>query len=90
MYPLKEEMICTALEIHPIVKVVEPVPPTDDANIQEEDTIAYIQFMDEINPTNGDSIENNNSYLSQLKKKGIIQRRTAFFDPDGYSNTTSE
>jgi len=21
---------------------VEPVPPTDDANIQEEDTIAYI------------------------------------------------
>ena len=62
---------------------------TPDANIQEEDVLAYLQLMDEIDPLTGQVIEKE-SFLTQLKKKGIIERKTAFFDPIGYDNLTEE
>jgi len=43
--------------------------------------------MDEIDPLTGEVIEKE-SFLTQLKNKGVIERKTAFFDPIGYDNLT--
>jgi hypothetical protein len=52
-----------------------------------------LQLIDEIDPLTGKVIENvieNESFLTQLKKKGIIERKTAFFNPIGYDGLTDD
>ena len=82
--------ICVDLVIHPITAVIMNTPESEDApeaNIQEEDVLAYVQLMDEIDPITGEAIEKE-SYLTQLKKLGVIERKTAFFNPIGYMEQT--
>ena len=81
------EPICVDLVLHPITSVIGSTEESPDANIQEEDVLAYLQLMDEIDPLTGLVIDNE-SFLTQLKKQGVIERKTAFFDPIGYDNLT--
>lgn len=48
--------------------------------------IAYAQLMDDFDPQTGSIRESRPSFMSMLVKQGIIKRRTAFFDPLGYSS----
>ena len=75
--------ICTTLKIHPITYIAQ-YDKNIEANIQEEDTIGYVQLMDKIDIITGEADLSNESFLTQLKKNGIIERKTAFFDPFGY------
>jgi len=77
-----KEPLCVDLEFRAITEIIEPYPRTlDEINLQEEDVIAYIQLMDEIDPTNGNCTGENKSFLTQLVKQGVIKRKTVFFEP---------
>ena len=58
--------MCVDLLIHPITAVLN-VDTTDDdvpeANIQEEDVLAYVQFADDIDPLTG-AIKEQESFLT--------------------------
>ena len=86
------DSVCVDLVLHPITAVIGTTSETDDspeANIQEEDVLAYVQLMDDIDPITGEAIEKE-SFLTQLKKLEVIERKTAFFNPIGYMNQTDQ
>ncbi len=79
---------CPTLKMHPIREIMNSKDVIGEVNLQEEDAVAYVQLMDDIDPKSGDPLTTNESFLTQLKRQGLIKKKTAFFDPLGFSNFT--
>jgi hypothetical protein len=57
--------VCTDMDFTAITKIVYPNPRTEDEiNLEEEDVVAYLQLMDDIDVVTGNTTLENNSFLT--------------------------